>query len=50
MFTVHFNKVRQIAKGRQIASNVLSFDLLPKQSIDEIPRSAVYAKYTSMEY
>ena len=29
MFTVHFNKVRQIA------SNVLSFDLLPKQSIDD---------------
>ena len=29
MFTVHFNEVRQIA------SNVLSFDLLPKQSIDE---------------
>ena len=28
MFTVHFNKVRQIA------SNVLSFDLLPKHSID----------------
>ena len=29
MFIVHFNKVRQIV------SNVLSFDLLPKQSIDK---------------
>ena len=34
MFTVHFNKVRQIDKVRQNASNVLSFELLPKQSID----------------
>ena len=30
MFTVHFSKVHQIA------SNVLSFDLLPKQSIDAV--------------
>ena len=28
MFTVHFNKVRQTA------SNLLCFDLLPRQSID----------------